>query len=334
MATHHRLGKTILVALGLAGFVGCGAAPDSADFESSGESEQALGTLASVKVMAYYDANANGYTDGVGLGHSDAACAAPNAEIGLAGWPIAYSFAAGGDDTPDRLYTDSLGYGTVTLRAGEYTFEAYDAERPWRHTGNSFDQTRSVSKGSVVELEADKSYSVSLAEGGDVQCLLFGFMCLGGGGAQTADYWGHHLVTAADLSALTALDLKDLQGNDFVPVTNGVLQCWINNVLGLNKAYQLSVELAAMTLNVRARFVDPAAVVEAPNALHPTVRRFTTVQALMDEANASVAAHPFTDAAGPDRTYQTALAKALSSANANLTFVQPDAAHCPSPTFY
>jgi hypothetical protein len=170
------------------------------------------------------------------------------------------------------------------------------------------------------------SANVTLANG-DSKTAEFGNLCLGAGGGLTLGFWsnknGQALVGADDLVLLTSLNLRNAGGSNFDPATYAALRTWLLSATATNMAYMLSAQLAAMELNVLNGKVSGGALVYAPGATSANALGFTTVSALMAEANATLGLNGLTVAAGPDRTYQEALKNALDKANNNLTFVQP-----------
>ena len=91
--------------------------------------------------------------------------------------------------------------------------------------------------------------------------------------------------------------------------------------------YVLSVQLAAMQLNVRHTLVNGSALVYAPGLLlYGTVglnsAGFISITDLMSAAAAEIQAHALTTAGSPDRAGQEALKDALEDANNNKNFTQ------------
>jgi hypothetical protein len=313
MSSHLRLASTLVVSLAVAALGGCSAPPGGEDIQAA---ELALSATGTVRLAVHYDVDADGV--------------AQDDDASVAGWALEYGVPGGGMAFHD-LTTGADGPALVAAPAGDYAFGLVGVPKPWRVVVPAVDQTERVTAGSSVTLGADGGYHVALAAGGEVETLHFGLLCLGAGGARTAYAWGHDPgVAAADLGALSALQLRDLQGLDFDPSTVATLQCWMNNVLGLNMAYRLSVELAAMKLNVLHGLVDPAALIETPTLRRADGRGYSTVQALMDVADASIAAQGSTTG-GADRVAQGQLAALLAQANANATFVQASPAACALP---
>jgi hypothetical protein len=166
---------------------------------------------------------------------------------------------------------------------------------------------------------------------GDNQSVEFGNLCTGSGGGHTKGYWtnknGQGYVDGNDLAMLTSLNLKNENGSDFNPSNYSELKTWLSKARAVNMAYMLSAQLTAMELNVYNGFVDGSSLVYAPGATSANSLGFTTINALMAEANSDLAAHPVAIVSGAQRDYQTALKDALDSANNNTSFVQPVA--CP-----
>lgn len=161
---------------------------------------------------------------------------------------------------------------------------------------------------------------------GDSVDVAFGNVCLGAGGGHTLGFWsnknGQAMIDAADRAMLNALNLRNANGSNFDPTTNTQIKNWLLSANATNMAYMLSAQLAAMALNVSNGFVDGSALIYAPGATSANGLGYTTVNALIAEADASLLADPVTVAAGPARTYQEGLKNALDKGNNNLNFVQ------------
>jgi hypothetical protein len=256
------------------------------------------GGTADLCVRKFYDANVNGIWD--------------TTEVEITGWQFTL-FATVGFDTVQIPHTTTPWCGTVDPD----TFTAMEADPlnppTWLHTTPT----------SVV-------LTVKAGEQGDI---IFGNVCLGAGGGLTLGFWsnknGQKLENAADFTALTALHLRTATGadQDFTSPTLKTNQANLNTFLlgatATNMANMLSAQLAAMTLNVRHAFVNGGALVSAPGCGNTGLNnQFITINDLMTAADASLAAHPNTTAAGPDRTYQECLKNVLDDANNNKNFVQ------------
>jgi hypothetical protein len=239
-----------------------------------------------VTVDKFYDANANGVQDGTD----------PN----LAGWVVTID---------NSVHLVRLTPVAEMLEPGEYVVaEQMPAEANWIAT------TATSVPLSIVEGE---SYDV-----------LFGNVCLGAGGGKTLGFWsnknGQALVGADDLAVLVGLNLRNADGTDFDPSNTSQLKTWLLKATGTNMAYMLSAQLAAMALNVHNDLVSGTALVYAPGAPSANAAGFTTVSALMADANTALGADGITLSDDPNRALQTALKEALDAANNNLSFAQAE----------
>jgi hypothetical protein len=166
----------------------------------------------------------------------------------------------------------------------------------------------------------------------------FGNVCLNGGGGHTIGFWSNRRGRAVmnddgslepELALLRGLNLRNADASDFDPTTYAQFRTWLLRANGANMAYMLSAQLAAMTLNVEAGFVDPSALVYAPELLPfapiPGLDElgFISVGNLMTAANIELGLHGFTPEGSPDEPYQRALKNSLNTANRDETFLQP-----------
>ncbi len=98
---------------------------------------------------------------------------------------------------------------------------------------------------------------------------------------------------------------------------------WLLSGNAVNMAHMLSVQMAAMYLNVYNGAGERGALVYTPGTQSANAAGFATVNALLTEANTELAVHGVVLAGDPNRTYQEALKNAFDKANNNTTFVQP-----------
>ena len=164
---------------------------------------------------------------------------------------------------------------------------------------------------------------------GETATVEFGNVCLGGGGGHTLGFWSNKNgqatlndggTLAPELALLSSLSLRNATGADFDPAAYAALRNWLLNGTAVNMSYMLSVQLAAMVLNVEAGFVDGDALVYDGDD-------FVSVDDLIAAANAELAADGYTPAGDPNRAIQEALKDTLDAANNNQNFVQ--ASPCP-----
>ncbi len=158
---------------------------------------------------------------------------------------------------------------------------------------------------------------------GQTTTVTFGNLCLGSGGGLTLGFWsnknGEKLYSNA---VAVAQNLRDGSGASFDPANFKAFNKWILSASATNMAYMLSAQLAAMTQNVNNGNVWASSIVYAPGTGSANSLGYATIGALIDEANALLAANSYTVGAGADRTAQEAVKTALDRANNNLNFVQ------------
>ena len=156
--------------------------------------------------------------------------------------------------------------------------------------------------------------------------ILFGNVCLGAGGGLTLGFWsnknGQALVGAGDLAMLTSLNLRTANGSSFDPANYAAFRTWLLSATATNMAYMLSAQLAAMELNVFNHLVDGNSLIYAPGTASANSLGFASVNAVMVEANLSLATNNLTAALSAVRTAQEALKNALDNANNNFNFAQ------------
>ena len=156
----------------------------------------------------------------------------------------------------------------------------------------------------------------------------FGNVCLGPGGGHTLGFWsnknGQRMIDSGDLSALSALNLRNPSGGAFDPTSASQLRTWLLDGSAVNMAYMLSIQLAAMKLNTLnpngGPFVSTSAIVYAGSC--GNANGFITISALMTKANDSLGLYPNTLSGHPERAAQECLKDALDDANNNKIFVQ------------
>jgi hypothetical protein len=250
---------------------------------------------ATLTVEKFYDANANGVNDG---------------EVLLTGWQIFI-------DDANHLLFHSVRFTGVNMILGPDSYivtEGNPVETNWIHTTAS-------------------AVPVTLAAG-ETKDVQFGNVCLGAGGGKTLGFWsnknGQAVMNggpmAVELAFLSGLNLRDGAGADFNPIAYAGFRTWLLNGNAVNMAYMLSVQMAAMELNVYNGNVAGGALIYAPGA-QGAVNGFLTVNALMAEANAELGLHNVTMSGSPFRAYQESLKNALDDGNNNKNFVQATA--CP-----
>jgi hypothetical protein len=250
------------------------------------------GEIATLHVIKFYDANANGINDDGQL---------------ITGWKVRIV-----DDIDLIRYTPV----EVVVAPDTYTVTEF---MPVVVPNCTWLPTTPIS---VV---------IPLANGED-KTVTFGNVCLGPGGGHTLGFWSNKNGQATmndggtmvpELTLLSSLNLRDASGSDFDPANYAAFRTWLLSASATNMANMLSAQLAAMELNVEAGFVSGSALVYAPGTTSANALGFATVNAVMVEANTELGLHGSTLAGSPYRAYQEALKNALDNANNNKTFVQP-----------
>jgi hypothetical protein len=269
-----------------------------------------------IAILKFYDANANGVRDQDSYGNYT--------EPAITGWKV-----------------DLLGYPSA-LTAAEYNNLAvaggvsYTA-REYQPVGTNWYST-TPSPISTTPSYLNQS-TVALSPSHLSETVEFGNVCTGAGGGYTLGFWSNKNGAAAInkagsgiLTGLNSLKLVDALGKDvdfyqFDQLTSQ-LNKWLLNGSATNMAYMLSVQYAAMYLNMHAnpvKNVSPSAMIYAAGVPGANIAGFATVQMVMDAAESSLAGSPVTLAGNPNRPVQEAIKNALDMANNNRTFVQPAA---------
>jgi len=117
------------------------------------------------------------------------------------------------------------------------------------------------------------------------------------------------------LATLPALGIVDRDGNYVAPATRSEFRTWLRRANSVNMAYMLSAQLVAMHCNVLVGFVDAACVIDDPQLGQVTIAN------LMQQAVASLLAHPYTPSGHPERAAQAAIKNALDEANNNANWL-------------
>jgi hypothetical protein len=240
-----------------------------------------------ITACKFYDKNANGIKD-------------PE-DLALDNWPITISPL--GSAVPQQATQTTLegcvSWGNLDTGLNPYTVtEGTPEQSNWVHS----------TPGSV-------SVTVVLGETSTVE---FGNYCTVGSGGRTIGFWGNKngqgLITAADLALLSGCNLVNADGSPFNPITKDQVKTWLQKATATNMAYMLSAQLAAMKLNVAHGFVDGSSIAGCAGK---------TIDQLIADADASLAADGFTPAGDPNRTAQERLKNCLDSLNNGGPVVSP-----------
>ncbi|MFN8265452.1 MAG: T9SS type A sorting domain-containing protein [Chitinophagaceae bacterium] len=241
-------------------------------------------------ITKFYDANVNGVVD--------------YGEALMQG----VAFTLGGDATAEQ-YTDVNGSTTFgNLVPGNYTV------------------TETVPSGYYTTTPVSKNIELNTP----VQ-MQVGNVCLGAGGGHGIGFWmsknGQQVINdnggpESELMDLRFMYLRNADGSDFDPWTYAELKEWMKNGNATNMAYMLSVQMAAMYLNLEAGYVNWGAIVYTPQCGSLGEGQFSYVWYLYYQTYYNLWFNSLTTAGNPERMYQEALKNAFDKANNNMSFVQ------------
>lgn len=259
----------------------------------------------SVRAFKFYDANANGLFDNNGDAVLD-----PGEDPLLDGWQMTLeSLAQAANST--RFTTAGSVIWDGLMPDIDYTVEeGIPLEANWVHSAT----IHLGHDGSPV----NPAGPLAVVAGATTR-VLFGNYCTIPSNGRTLGFWsnrnGQGLIGDDDLQVLYALNLRKADGSHFDNFTKAQLRTWLLDGDAVNMAYMLSVQLAAMRLNVHNGFVTGGYYVPAG----------MTVAALMDAANASLALYGSTPAGHPQRADQAQLKDWLDALNNGAGLLSPTA---------
>jgi hypothetical protein len=237
--------------------------------------------------MKFYDTNANGCSD--------------DGEPGIAGWHVTIFGGPAG----------FIGYTTTTDKGGSYSFDGL----PEGTYGVCEVIPSGARKWIATTPKAIDGIGVPPADAGK----SFGNVCVGDCGGRTLGFWsnknGQALIDVNDLAGLCALNLRNADNSSFDPTTNAQLRTWLLSGNSVNMAYMLSVQLAAMKLNVLNGIAKGETLIYAPGVNGANVAGFMSLSNLIEAANQAL-----TDPM-PSRSSQENIKNALDAGNNNLTCV-------------
>lgn len=277
---------------GMAGFVEGHTKTDNFRVRDTGGNGNGYGNL---EVFKYYDNNGNGTHDA--------------GELPLADWPMTISPSG----TPATQLTSQTGFAIWTnLSQGTYTVQEGEPTEPSRWFNSDPGPNPTELDGDL--LNTPVTISAYVARGSYVQ-IDFGNFCLASSGGHTLGFWSNQNGEAQlndggsmepELALLRDYHLRNADGSDFDPTTYGQLEAWLLGGNAVNMAYMLSVQLAAMVLNVEAGFVDA-------NDFY--VPFGGTIGELLADAEAALTADGYTPSGDPNRALQAELKNDIDELN-------------------
>jgi hypothetical protein len=269
---------------------------------------------ADLNVYKFYDRNANGVWDGN--------------DIPLFGWQMTTTSAdltynqTQFTQSPDGLTT----FANLDVAKNPYAVLEGTAGGTWHESGAIVD---GVPVGAINPVTG-----LNLVAGQTTE-VDFGNYCTCHSGGKTLGYWSNINgqtklndggTMNPEFTLLNALHLRNADGSDFdldlinnTEATNyTTLRNWLLNGTSINMAYMLSVQLAAMRLNIEAGFVNP-------NNFYAPYGG--TIHDLVADADAALAADGLTLSGDPNRALQEELKNYLDQLNNNATVVKYTPCH-------
>jgi hypothetical protein len=286
---------------GLAGFVPGHTKTDNFKVK---EDDQEIDEQGALQAYKFYDANANGVFDAGDLDLPDWKMTLTSTNLGV---DSTHYTGADGTTTWDPLIPDSDYMVT----------EGTPVEGNWVHSATIYTGHDGSPQNPAGPLTVNP---------GETTTVAFGNYCTKPSNGRTLGFWsnknGQALVGSDDLALLVSLNLRTANGSDFNPANYAALRSWLLNGNAINMAYMLSVQLAAMELNVNNGFVNGGAYY---------VPAGMTINQLMAAANTSLGLYPVTiDGNDPfgQRSTQEQLKNWLDQLNNNAGVL------CPTPCAY
>jgi len=292
-----------------------------------------------VNGQKYYDVNHNGQRD--------------PGENGIANWPIDFTDGV----TPNTQLTDTNGNFTLNLPVGSYHFAEELANSPWVQTGetNVGSQTEgqaSDTGGNGTTLNTDKTYDVSVSDGGVTNDLLFGNVCtVTNTGGLTLGFWsnnnGKAILQAHQAAFATAINttywLVKANGTRFLVSGNftteyNAFRTWILAATSTNASYMLSAQLITTAFDRSFGTLSNYMVQDPVTFGGYTAGQWITIDTLVTVAgnatNGFTETYPNTTSSGTNRNNAVAYQTLFNSINNNQATVTPPGADgCPTPVF-
>lgn len=298
---------------------------DAFKIKGSEENEEEVNPFGTISGLKYYDVNHSGKFD--------------PGEAPLPGWAIDWTDTVSGTEI-----TDASGLFEVkNLVTDTYTFSEEQGPAGWIQTGNTVDQS-TASAGSKVTLNADKTYTVELAEGGIVSGLNFGNVCeINNSNGLTLGFWsnknGQAILKANEAkwrSLVNSSNLRDAKGNLFTLSASDSFakayekfRTWLLNATATNMSYMLSAQLIATELDIAFNGLNGNDLVKDPDG-----DGWVSINHVVADGIAFLATHGNTTAAGPDRELAEAYKNIFDGLNNNIQKITPvEPKRCPAYSF-
>lgn len=270
---------------GLDGFVGGNIKTDN---YKVGATTPPVPTTGDMRAFKFYDADANGQYD-------------QNIDILLDGWKMTLESLENGVNSTHYTAGGSTTWNNL-LPGIDYTVEeGTPTQGNWVHSATIY-----AGHDGSPENPAGPLTVVA----GQTTNVLFGNYCTIPSNGRTLGFWsnknGQALIGDDDIAVLISLNLRNANGSNFDPANKAAFKTWLLNGDAVNMAYMLSVQLAAMRLNVYNGFVNGGGTY---------VPAGMTVNQLIAAADAALAADGYTPSGDPNRATQEQLKDWLDELN-------------------
>ena len=242
----------------------------------------------SVRAFKFYDSNANGaYDNGI--------------DILLDDWKMTLASLNQSVDSTKYTFGGSTTWSSL-LPDDDYTVtEGTPAQGNWVHSATIY-----VGHDGSPQNPAGPLTVVA----GATTDVMFGNYCTIPSNGRTLGFWsnknGQALIGNDDIGVLVALNLRNADGSHFDPANKGAFRTWLLGGTATNMAYMLSVQMAAMRMNVYNGFVNG-------NGFYPLAGM--TVNQIIAAANTSLGLYGYTTSPHAQRAYQENLKDYLDALN-------------------
>lgn len=297
-------------------------------------------TSGTIKIYKFYDADANGrWSDGDQWLPSDRW--SPGWKVDIMGYgPNLTTFGPDGASYAAYATYDGLPLTDAGASSETYVVREY---QPQPVIGTQWYSTTPLAMSTTPPYL--NQFDVTLSPTSSIGSVTFGNVCTGKGGGLTIGFWSNKKgATAINNAQITGLDpgskgvfaglgslnLVNAQGNYVSFADIPTFDYWLLNATAKNMAYMLSVQYAAMYLNMNVNSSSPStfglSLIYAAGVPGAMSSGFASVNTVMAAAKQTLEENPLTlngDASTADiRRKQEAIKSALDRANNDLGFVQ------------
>lgn len=244
-----------------------------------------------IVAFKFYDKNANGkYDDGY--------------DLPLPNWPMTVTSALQVVNSTHATDANGIAEFDPLVPGNDYFVEeGTPIQSNWHHSATIYSGYAGGPQNPAGPLTV---------AGNQTTYVAFGNYCTKHCNGKTLGYWsnknGEARISEADLSMLRSYNLRNADGSHFDPTTYAQLRTWLLNGTATNMAYMLSVQMAAMRLNIYNGLTSGSGFYVPANK---------TINQIVAAANTSLATYGYTPSGHPQRAYQQQLKNWLDQLNNN-----------------